>query len=103
MKQKKVNGVLKGAFAFGAALGGAGMITDMDIVYAEELKNESEASLDEEEFEEAATSEAASEAPEEEVNADSTQESDSESQLEESGTESDSATESESEIGRAHV
>ena len=67
MKQKKVNGVLKGAFAFGAALGGAGMITDMDIVYAEELKNESEASLDEEEFEEAATSEAASEAPEEEV------------------------------------
>ena len=40
MKQKKVNGVLKSAFAFGAALGGAGMITDMDVVYAEELEEE---------------------------------------------------------------
>ena len=48
MKQKKVNGVLKSAFAFGAALGGAGMITDMDVVYAEELEEELEAPLDEE-------------------------------------------------------
>ena len=62
MSQKKVKGALKSAFAVGAVLGGASIISDVDVVYAKELQNEL---LEEEELEileeEAGTSEAPSE------------------------------------------